>query len=208
MSGTTNSKNLTLGFDYTSGAKLSTRTISNSAYAYTPSASASDSYNGLNQFTTSGFAYGDGRGNLTSDGSRNFAYDLENRLTASSIVYNAMMLLIRPTAHYGVCLRHPDGGFRHPGAVRRAAVCQIFGSRAQPDKIRAAGSDRRPVKRRVMLFLDEKTKAAARQHRTSPGNQDGNHQKHPAHGRFRMGQTGLPRYTLGHITRRPTLIYI
>ncbi|HVZ27201.1 MAG TPA: hypothetical protein VG798_00960 [Rhizomicrobium sp.] len=75
---------MTLGFDYTSGAKLSTRTISNSAYAYSPSGSASNAYNGLNQFTTSGFAYGDGRGNLTSDGSRNFAYDLENRLTAVS----------------------------------------------------------------------------------------------------------------------------
>jgi YD repeat-containing protein len=42
--------------------------------------------NGLNQYTDvsgTGFAY-DARGNLTSDGARTFAYDLENRLTAVS----------------------------------------------------------------------------------------------------------------------------
>ena len=51
-----------------------------------PVVSRSYSRNGLNQYTAisgTSFSY-DARGNLTSDGSRTFAYDLENRLTQVS----------------------------------------------------------------------------------------------------------------------------
>jgi RHS repeat-associated protein len=88
--GTTNDQ--TYGFTYTDASQISQRTASNDNYNWTPAVVTNRQYvvNGLNQYTSVGgvnFSYtgGDGaRGNLVSDGSRTFDYDLENRLIAVS----------------------------------------------------------------------------------------------------------------------------
>jgi RHS repeat-associated protein len=79
------------GFTYTAASQLAQRTATNDAYNWAaPQVNRSYNRNGLNQYTSVGgvaFSYsgGDGqRGNLTSDGSRNFDYDLENRLIGVS----------------------------------------------------------------------------------------------------------------------------
>lgn len=74
-------------FGYNAASQVASRATSNDAYLWT-AASVDRDYvrNGLNQYvSTSGtgaasFAY-DARGNLTSDGTRGFCYDLDNRLT-------------------------------------------------------------------------------------------------------------------------------
>jgi hypothetical protein len=74
-------------FTYTSASQLASRATTNDAYAWS-AAPANRAYarNGLNQYTSvSGTTFThDARGNLTSDGSRSFAYDLENRLVSLS----------------------------------------------------------------------------------------------------------------------------
>jgi RHS repeat-associated protein len=85
MSGS--SQDVTFSLSFTPAAQIFQRGISNSAYSYSaPAASRSYTANGLNQYASvsgTSFSY-DARANLTSDGSRNFSYDLENRLTAVS----------------------------------------------------------------------------------------------------------------------------
>jgi RHS repeat-associated protein len=80
-------QDLTLGYNFAPSGQLDTRTVSNNSYAYgTPSLSRSYTPDGLNRYASvAGTSYSyDGRGNLTSDGSRTFAYDLDNRLTTVS----------------------------------------------------------------------------------------------------------------------------
>jgi RHS repeat-associated protein len=83
LSHTLGSQSESLTFLYTPASQLQTRTSSNPSYDYTP-ADGSRAYtaNGLNELTNvGGTTYSnDGRGNLTSDGSRTLAYDLENHL--------------------------------------------------------------------------------------------------------------------------------
>jgi RHS repeat-associated protein len=81
LGGTVNDQ--TWGYSYTTASQVSQRTATNDLYTWAAGA-ASKSYirNGLNQYTAvsgTGFSY-DLRGNLTSDGSRTFGYDYENRL--------------------------------------------------------------------------------------------------------------------------------
>ncbi|PHR19858.1 MAG: hypothetical protein COA41_06815 [Sphingopyxis sp.] len=76
------------GFAYTPASQIKSRTTSNDLYANTAHYDVTRDYavNGLNQYTTAGpsaFTY-DANGNLTSDGSVNFTYDVENRLIAAS----------------------------------------------------------------------------------------------------------------------------
>jgi RHS repeat-associated protein len=73
---------------YNPASQILTRTISNDGYAYAGHVNVNRGYatNGLNQYTTAGplsFSY-DTKGNLTSDGSSTFSYDVENRLIAAS----------------------------------------------------------------------------------------------------------------------------
>jgi len=80
--------NVTLGLGYNPASQIVTRTRSNDAYAWTGGAEANRPYgvNGLNQYTAAGaatFAY-DANGNLTSDGTNTYVYDVENRLVAVS----------------------------------------------------------------------------------------------------------------------------
>ncbi|WP_152616502.1 RHS repeat domain-containing protein [Sphingomonas sp. ERG5] len=75
---------VTATFGYSPISQMISRTRSNGAYEFNGYAAVSRSYavNGLNQYTTGGpatFGY-DANGNLTSDGTNAFAYDVENRL--------------------------------------------------------------------------------------------------------------------------------
>ncbi|MCG8506346.1 MAG: hypothetical protein MI755_17210 [Sphingomonadales bacterium] len=86
LSGTTN--DVTFTFNYNKANQVTTKTVSNSAYAWTPAADKTESYtpNGLNQYAAVNpnvlpytLSY-DGNGSLTGDGVWEYAYDVENRL--------------------------------------------------------------------------------------------------------------------------------
>lgn len=105
LPGTSNDQ--TLAFTYNPADQILTRTRSNSAYDYdVPVASEAYVRNGLNQYTSvASVAFShDARGNLTSDGSRIFAYDLFNRLTSVTggaslvIAYDPLGRLLQTTA--------------------------------------------------------------------------------------------------------------
>jgi RHS repeat-associated protein len=86
VSGSAN--DLTLSFTYTAASQLQTRTSSNPLYDWV-SAAGTTAYvsDGLNRYTTVGGAtlgYSDGRGNLTSDGTNSYSYDVENHLLSAS----------------------------------------------------------------------------------------------------------------------------
>lgn len=88
----------TYGYAYTPARQLSQRTASNDAYAWSaPAVNRPYVPDGLNRYANvDGVASTyDGRGNLTSEGSRTFAYDLENRLTATTDA-SAMSLAYDP----------------------------------------------------------------------------------------------------------------
>src|SRR5262249_39663516 len=80
-------QDLSLGFGYTLASQLQTRNSSNNIFDWT-TILPDRTYvpNGLNQYASvSGTTYAhDANGNLTSDGSRTFGYDVENRLTSVS----------------------------------------------------------------------------------------------------------------------------
>lgn len=75
---------LTLTLGYNADDQVTSRGLDNTAYSYTEAANANKAYvpNGLNQYgSVAGTNYGyDANGNLTSDGSNSFTYDVENRL--------------------------------------------------------------------------------------------------------------------------------
>ncbi|HEY7641623.1 MAG TPA: RHS repeat-associated core domain-containing protein [Steroidobacteraceae bacterium] len=80
---------VTFNFGYTLASQLSGRRVTNDAVGWwSPAAAATDAYvaNGLNQYgSVNGTSYTyDNRGNLVSDGSRTFGYDVENHLTSVS----------------------------------------------------------------------------------------------------------------------------
>lgn len=85
VSGTTN--DLSRTFSYNLASQLQTRMNATAAHAYSlPVANRGYAVNGRNQYTTvAGVTQThDLNGNLTSDGSRSFGYDAENRLTSVS----------------------------------------------------------------------------------------------------------------------------
>jgi RHS repeat-associated protein len=81
-------------FSYNPAGQLRQETRSNEAYAWTGAGSSKAySINGQNQYTAvsgTGFGY-DPNGNLTSDGSTAYAYDVENRLVSAAGVKNATL---------------------------------------------------------------------------------------------------------------------
>ena len=86
LPGTANDAPIELG--YNRAGQIVSRSVSNSAYAWTGHYNVSRGYgvNGLNQYTTAGpasFAH-DANGNLTSDGTTGYVYDVENRLVSAS----------------------------------------------------------------------------------------------------------------------------
>jgi RHS repeat-associated protein len=81
---TTAQSNVGWTFTRNPASELASETRTNDAYAYATLVNASPSYtvNGLNQYTgvgTTSFCY-DANGNLTTDGSSVYLYDVENRL--------------------------------------------------------------------------------------------------------------------------------
>ncbi|WP_066793543.1 RHS repeat domain-containing protein [Sphingomonas soli] len=79
---------LATAFAYNPASQITSRTRDNDTYAYTGYTTASTSYtaNGLNQYSVVGgasYIYDD-NGNLTSDGTTSYTYDVENRLVAAS----------------------------------------------------------------------------------------------------------------------------
>ena len=98
------SQSVTFGLFHSPAGPIHERAISNSNYAYSVSTSNTPYCpNGLNQYDKVGgsgsncsggdtYTYTDNRGNLTSDGSRTFAYDPENRLL--QVTGSASMTLV------------------------------------------------------------------------------------------------------------------
>ena len=93
---TTSTGNVAWGYGRNPASQITTQTRSNDLYAFNAYVSASTAYavNGLNQYggtttTTSGGTAGatlayDANGNLTSDGTTGYVYDVENRLVTAS----------------------------------------------------------------------------------------------------------------------------
>lgn len=75
------------GFSYNPASQITTLTKSNNLFAFAGTYNVNRDYsvNGLNQYTAAGaatFGY-DANGNLTSDGTTTFLYDIENRLVGA-----------------------------------------------------------------------------------------------------------------------------
>jgi len=107
-------------FGYNPASQITSLTRSNNAYAFTGSYNVTRSYttNGLNQYTGAGsasFKYDDGNGNLTSDGSNSYTYDVENRLvvvsgkTTATLRYDPMGRLYEITGSLGTTRFLNDG---------------------------------------------------------------------------------------------------
>lgn len=83
----------TLGFN--PAGQITTREITNNLFQYKERGSVAGTYtpNGLNQYTQAGYlAFGyDDNGNLTSDGSTTYGYDVENRLISATGGKNAVL---------------------------------------------------------------------------------------------------------------------
>ncbi len=80
--------NVTHGFGYNPASQIVSRSQNEDSYRFQGFVDAARSYatNGLNQYTSAGpasFTY-DPNGNLTSDGTRSYLYDVENRLVSAS----------------------------------------------------------------------------------------------------------------------------
>jgi RHS repeat-associated protein len=93
LTGTT--YNVTTTFAYNPANQISARTRTNDTYAFTGHVPGAPSYsvNGLNQYTSVGgvsFTH-DLNGNLTSDGSTNYVYDIDNRLISASGGHSAAL---------------------------------------------------------------------------------------------------------------------
>ena len=79
-----NSDDVSYGYGYNPASQISNRSTSNDAYVWNDAVDVSRDYvvNGLNQYESAGsasFSY-DANGNLTSDGTTDYLYDVENRL--------------------------------------------------------------------------------------------------------------------------------
>ncbi|MEA3013442.1 MAG: hypothetical protein QOD42_1987, partial [Sphingomonadales bacterium] len=116
------SADLALGFTYNPAGQIASRTQSNDAYAWTGHYAVNRAYttNGLNQYTAAGtatFAY-DANGNMTSDGSTSFTYDVENRLVAASGAHTAALRYDPLGRLYEVTPSTGSGGSGASGTTR------------------------------------------------------------------------------------------
>lgn len=87
-------------FAYNPASQIVSRTRNNDGYAFTSYVNVNRGYtvNGLNQYTIAGpatFGY-DNNGNLTSDGTNSYAYDVENRLKTATVGGVALTLNYDP----------------------------------------------------------------------------------------------------------------
>lgn len=86
---------ITTTLAYNPADEIKTKTLNNDSYDYTSYVDGTTSYsaNGLNQYTSvaaASFTY-DPNGNLTSDGSTGYAYDVENRVISASGAHTATL---------------------------------------------------------------------------------------------------------------------
>jgi len=98
---TNSANNESWTFAYTPAGRLASETGTNGAWDWTPPtvAALTTTANGLNQNATVGsasWAY-DANGNLTSDGTRSFTYDAENRLLTVTATGVSLALAYDPT---------------------------------------------------------------------------------------------------------------
>ena len=109
---------VTTTFGYNPASQMVTRTLNNSTYDFTGLVNVSRAYgtNGLNQYVTAGpasFTY-DPNGNLTSDGSGTYFYDVENRLVAgpngASLVWDPLGRLFQSSSN-----SHPATRYLYDG---------------------------------------------------------------------------------------------
>ena len=90
-----NANDVAFTYGYTPASQIAQQNRDNDSYAWTAHFNVDRTYaaNGLNQYTSAGpasFAY-DANGNLTSDGSTNYVFDVENRLVSASGAKNATL---------------------------------------------------------------------------------------------------------------------
>jgi RHS repeat-associated protein len=98
LDGASSTKDVTVTLDYNPANQIVMRNRSNDLYAFPITSAPARTYsvNGLNQYTqivgpsSVSPAY-DGRGNLTSDGTTAYGYDVENRLISASGTKNASL---------------------------------------------------------------------------------------------------------------------
>lgn len=87
---------LTTTFTYNNASQVTSRSLDNTAYAYSGNDNVTGSYtvNSMNQYTSAGgkTITHDNNGNLTSDGYTTYVYDDENRLLSASGQYNATLV--------------------------------------------------------------------------------------------------------------------
>ncbi|HEX8466707.1 MAG TPA: hypothetical protein VF620_02750, partial [Allosphingosinicella sp.] len=100
LAGTTN--DLTLTFAYNPASQIASNVRSNDSYAWTGhgSGTTSTTANGLNQLASwnATLAY-DTKGNLTSDGTRSYGFDSENKMTGipgGSLFYDGCLSFLSP----------------------------------------------------------------------------------------------------------------
>ncbi|WP_187107806.1 RHS repeat-associated core domain-containing protein [Sphingomonas xanthus] len=87
---------LTISQGFSPASQIISQSRSNDAYSWSGAVTVNRTYstNGLNQYSAAGpasFTY-DANGNLTSDGSTSFIYDIENRLVSASGASNASLV--------------------------------------------------------------------------------------------------------------------
>lgn len=115
---TSSGHNVATTFAYNPASQVVTRTVNNSAYDFTGLVTVNRGYgtNGLNQYTWAGpasFTY-DANGNLTSDGSGAYVYDVENRLVSgpngASLVWDPLGRLFESSSN-----SHPATRYLYDG---------------------------------------------------------------------------------------------
>jgi RHS repeat-associated protein len=121
-----------LAFERNPAGQIVTKSSSNDAYASNTAYTVSRPYasNGLNQYTSAGpasFAY-DPNGNLISDGTTTYTYDVENRLVSASngaaLVYDSLGRLFQVSGASGAWLQ-----FLYDGD---ALVAEYDGAQTRP----------------------------------------------------------------------------
>ena len=138
------SHDLTLEFSYNPASQIVQRKVSNDAYSHFP-LTQTKAYvpDGLNRYASVGgvsFGY-DARGNLTSDGSRSFSYDLENHLlsvtgsgaTAVNLTYDPMGRLWT-SASGGVTTRYLYDGDRLVAEYNGSTIARRYAHGAGVDE--------------------------------------------------------------------------